>query len=160
VPDPDEFEPGDTRSVPLGPMARWLFGDVPGIDRVMLSWTVVKSAATQWCVVASNRDHLETVAEALRASPGPEEQPIRWTNCGVANGKRLGQHLASWFTHAGVLAAPEDVDAMRETLVLLRELAQGVERCHWQMARPSVNGVRTDAVIILSPPDSASGSTR
>ena len=162
VPDPGGFEPGDTRSVALGPMARWLFGDVPGIDRVMLSWTVVQSAATQWCVVASHPDHLEAVAEALRASPGPDpqEQPTRWTNCGVANGQRLAQHLGSWFTHVGALAAPEDVDAMRETLVLLRELAQGVERCRWRVARPSVNGVSTIAEIILSPPDSASGFTR
>ncbi len=160
VPDPDGFEPGGTRTVSLGPMARWLLGDVPGIDGVMLSWTVVRSAATQWCVVASHPEHLETVADALRASRDPPEQPQRWTNCGVGDGKRLAQHLGSWFRHAGVLAAPEDVAAMRETLVLLRELAQGVEQCRWRLARPSVNGVSTEAEIILSPPDSAADFAR
>ena len=164
VPDPDDLDPGAARSVPIGPMARWLFGDVPGIDRATLSWTVVESAAVaggRWCVLASHPDHLEVVAEALRASPGcdaqrhPSPQPGRWTNCGVADGKRLAQHLASWSAHAETLAAPEDVQAMREALNLLRELAQGVDRCDWRLSRPSANRVRTDAEIVLSPPDSA-----
>jgi len=168
VPDPDDLDPGVARSVPIGPMARWLFGDVPGIDRVSLNWTVVESATVaggspgaRWCVLASHPDHLDAVAEALRTSPrGDVElehspQPGRWTNCGVADGKRLAQHLASWSAHAEALAAPDDVQAMRDALNLLRELAQGVDRCDWQLSRPSADSLRTEAKILLSPPDSA-----
>ena len=164
VPDPAELAPGAARSVPIGPMARWLFGDVPGIDQVSLSWTVVDSTADaggRWCVLASHPEHLDAVARALRASDGcdarrsPSPQAGRWTNCGVADGERLAQHLASWSAHVEALAAPEDVQSMRDALDLLRELAQGVDRCEWQLSRPSVNAVRTDAEIVLSPPDSA-----
>lgn len=164
VPDPDDLDPRGARSVPIGPMARWLFGDVPGIDRVSLNWTVVESATGdggRWCVLASHPGHLDAVAEALRASPRVDvllehsAKPGRWTNCGVADGKRLAQHLAGWSAHAEALAAPQDVQAMRETLNLLRELAQGVDRCDWQLSRPSADSVRTEAEILLSPPDSA-----
>ncbi len=79
----------------------------------------------------------------------------RWTTSGIGDGKRLAQHLASWSTHAETLAAAEDVAAMRDALNLLRELAQGVDRCRWRMTRPTLESVTTEAEFELSPPDSA-----
>jgi len=157
VPDPADFEPGRPRSVPIGPMARWLFGDVPGIDQTSLTWTV-GGAATSWCIVASHPDHLDAVARALAADGSclPTAGDVgRWTNSGIGDGKRLAQHLASWSTHAETLAAPEDVAAMRDALNLLRELAQGIDRYQWWMTRPTVETVTTEAEFELSPPDSS-----
>ena len=157
VPDPADFEPGRPRSVPIGPMARWLFGDVAGIDQTSLSWTV-GGAATHWCIVATHPDHLDAVAGALetdtRCLPVAGDQG-RWTASGIGDGKRLAQHLASWSTHAEALAAPEDVAAMRDALNLLREFAQGVDWCRWRMTRPTVERVTTEAEFQLSPPVSA-----
>ncbi len=158
VPDPAAFEPGRPRSVPIGPMARWLFGDVAGIDQTSLSWTV-GGETTRWCIVASHPDHLDAVAAALdndtQGDPVAGEE-ARWTSCGVGDGKRLAQHLASWFTHAEALAAPDDVAATRDALNLLRELAHGVDRCRWRMKRPTVDRVEIEAEFYLSPPESAS----
>ena len=156
APDTESFEPGRPRSVPIGPMARWLFGDVAGIDQTSLNWTVA-GAATRWCIVASHPDHLDAVAAALDTDtclPVAGEQG-RWTTSGIGDGKRLAQHLASWSTHAETLAAAEDVAAMRDALNLLRELAQGVDRCRWRMTRPTLESVTTEAEFELSPPDSA-----
>jgi len=157
VPDPADFEPGRPRSVPIGPMARWLFGDIAGIDQASLNWTV-SGDPTSWCIVASHPDHLDAVARALETDAPC--LPVagdtgRWTTSGIGDGKRLAQHLASWSTHAETLAAPEDVAAMRDALNLLRELAQGVDRCQWRMTRPTVESVTTEAEFELSPPDSS-----
>jgi len=160
VPDPADFEPGRPRSVPIGPMARWLFGDIAGIDQVSLNWTVAGAggAATRWCIVASHPDHLDAVTAALendaRCLPIAGEQG-GWTTSGIGHGRRLAQNLASWSTHAETLAAPEDVAAMRDALDLLRELAQGVDRCRWRMTRPTAESVTTEAEFELSPPESS-----
>ncbi len=157
VPDPAGFEPGRPRSIPIGPMTRWLFGDIPGIDQTSLNWTV-SGVETSWCIVASHPDHLDAVARALatdtRCLPVAGDRG-RWTTSGVGDGKRLAQHLASWSTHAETLAVPEDVAAMRDALNLLRELAQGINRGRWRMTRPTVETVTTEAEFELSPPDSA-----
>ena len=157
VPDPASFEPGRPRNVPVGPMARWLFGDIAGIDQMRLCWTVA-GTATRWCVVASHPDHLLAVAAALETDtaclPVAGEQG-RWTSSGIGQGKRLAQHFASWSTDAETLAAPEDVAAMRDALNLLREFAQGVDRCQWRMTRPTAESVTTEAEFELSPPETA-----
>ena len=138
-------------------MARWLFGDIAGVDQMSLCWTVA-GTATRWCVVASHPDHLDAVTAALETDtsclPVAGEQG-RWTNSGLGDGKRLAQHLGSWSTHAETLAAPEDVAAMRDALNLLREFAQGIDRCQWRMTRPTAESVTTEAEFELSPPDSA-----
>lgn len=160
-PDPAAFRPGEPRSIEIGPVVRWLLGDVPGAGRVTLNWTVVggdeDACGPQgcWCVVASDPEHLNKVADALASLPQKETSLGRWTNCGVADGPRLAQHLGTWRDRPGLLAAAEDEDALREALGLLQGLANGVDHCRWRLWRPTAECVRTEAELILSPAESA-----
>ena len=56
---------------------------------------------------------------------------------------------------ATMLAAPRDLEAFGDALDLLVELARGIQRCRWELARPTVTRVRLDVELILSPPDSS-----
>ncbi|MCZ6446530.1 MAG: hypothetical protein O6758_10155 [Planctomycetota bacterium] len=155
VPDPAGFEPGKPRRVEVGPLAKWLFGEVPGVERVSLNWTVVCGPQGTWCIIASDPDHLGDVATALGAEPNGESNIARWANCGTADGRRLAAHLGGWRDQAELLVSPEDVEAFRGALRFFFELADAIERCTWQLARPSTDRLRLDAQLTLSPPDSA-----
>ena len=158
VPDSAGFEPGKPRRVEVGPLAKWLFGDVPGVERVSLNWTVVCGPQGTWCIIASDPDHLGDVATALGAEPNGESNIARWANCGTADGRRFAAHLGGWRDQAELLASPEDVEAFRGALRLLVELADAIERCTWQLARPSTDRLQLEAQLTLSPPDSAHSS--
>ncbi|MHC4414364.1 MAG: hypothetical protein ACYS0G_03675 [Planctomycetota bacterium] len=155
VPDPAAFEPGEPRRVEIGFLARWLFGDVPGVERMSLNWSVVGGGESlgRWCIIASHPEHLRAVAEALAGQPPP---PIlgRWTHGGAANGRRLAEHLRGWRDLEGLPVNPPQVETFRDTLRIVSELAEGVERCRWRLSRPAADRMRLEAEVILSPPDS------
>jgi hypothetical protein len=159
-PDPAAFRPGEPRRVNIGALAKWLLGDLPGLERVSLNWTVVAASAVGegprggWCVIASDPQHLGAVAEALAEVPPAGSKTQRWANCGTADGRRLARQLGTWRHQAGLLAAAPDAGALEDALALLAELANGVDRCRWRLCRPTPERVRLEADLELSPPES------
>jgi hypothetical protein len=160
-PDPATFRPGEPRHVNIGALAKWILGDLPGLERISLSWTVVAADAEAsgpsggWGVIASDPQHLDAVANALaEAAPGGTTAAA-WANCGTANGRRLARQLGTWRHQAGLLAPAGDVGALEDALTLMAELANGVDRCRWRMCRPSAERVHLEADLQLSPPESA-----
>ncbi len=154
VPDPAAFIPGEPRRINMGQAAKWLFGDLPGIGQLSLNWTVVGGTQGQWGIIATDPNHLKVVADALSSGPNGQPNLRRWTNCGTADGRRLAEHLRTWRDQAARLAAPEDAEAVRHTLNLFSELADGIQRCRWQLSRPDKNRMRLESQIIFSPPQS------
>ena len=155
LPDPTTFQAGLPRRIEVGPAAQWLFGDIPGIDRVSLNWTVVEGVLGAWSVIASDRQHLDVTVAALSARPVQEPIVGAWENSCTTDGPRLASIIRSWGSRADVLAEPGRVDELRSALELLSGFGQGIQRAEWQMARPSANQVRIDAELILTPPDSS-----
>ena len=155
VPDPTRFEVGQPRQVEVGPAARWLFGDIPGIDHVSLNWTVVEGDLGAWSVIASDPGQLEGAVTAL--SVRPEHDPIvgSWESSGTADGPRLASMIRSWGSRADVLAEPGRSDELRSALELFAGFGQGIQRAEWQMTRPSANQVWLEADLILTSPDSS-----
>ncbi|MHC4217771.1 MAG: hypothetical protein ACYSU7_04865 [Planctomycetota bacterium] len=175
-PDPATFVPGEPRRVEIGPLAKWILGDLPGLDRVSLNWTVTVAAQAEvggeaegkvggmvggmvggpggWCVIASDPRHLEEVARALATTPATEPDAARWASCGTAHGPRLARQLGTWRQQARLLAAGPDAEALEDTLSLMAELAHGLDRCRWRLCRPSAERVHLEAELQLSPPAS------
>ncbi len=71
---------------------------------------------------------------------------------------RLAAHLGGWRDQAELLPSPEEIEAFRGALRLFFELADAIERCTWQLARPSTDRLRLEAQLTLSPPVSAHSS--
>ena len=155
VPDPAMFEAGEPRRVEVGPAARWLLGDIPGVDRVSLNWTVIKGQLGSWSVIASDPGHLATIAEALSVAPAGEPIVGPWESSGTADGPRLASIVRSWRDRTEVLAEPGRVDDLRSALLLFSTFGQGIQRCDWQMTRPSANQVLLEAELTLTAPDSS-----
>ncbi|MHC4129637.1 MAG: hypothetical protein ACYTF2_06650 [Planctomycetota bacterium] len=166
-PDPAAFEPGEPRRVNIGPLAKWILGDLPGLERVSLNWAVVAAQADAgavggtvggpggWGVIASDPQHLEAVTKALAAAPSVDPNAAAWANCGTADGRRLARQLGTWRRQAGLLAAAPDVEALEDALDLMAELANGVDRCRWRLCRPCAECVHLEAELELSPPESS-----
>ncbi len=155
VPDLALFAPGRPRSVDLAPAARWLLGDWPVASTVSLNWTVVTAPQESWLIVATEPQLLTEMARTITQRPAAAPKLGRWANCGTLTGRRLAWQLRSLSEQAAVFAPPPDVDVFREVVLTLSELADGVERCRWQLGRPSVDSMRLDAEVILSPPVSS-----
>ena len=155
VPAPATFSAGEPRRVQIGALAKWLLGDLPGAERVSLNWAVVAGSEgeSSWCIIATHPDHLRAVSEAIARPPAAPRRGA-WASCGTADGRRLAEHLRSWRDQHTRLAAPPDAEAFRDALAMFSELAEGVDRCRWRLARPAVNRMRLEAELILSPPDS------
>ncbi|MHC4427436.1 MAG: hypothetical protein ACYS0D_02380 [Planctomycetota bacterium] len=155
LPDAESFPPGEPRHLEVGELARWAFGDIPGVERMTLDWSIVSGPAGHWCVVATSPGHLEEVSEALVSREQDDAGDVgTWTNCGTFDGIRLAAQLRNWREQAGQLVVAGDLNAFRETLQLAAFLAEGVERGRWQLTRPTVSTMRVDAEFRLSPPDS------
>jgi hypothetical protein len=106
-------------------------------------------------VIASDPQHLEAVANALAKPPPADPNVAAWANCGTADGRRLARQLGTWRHQAGLLAPAPDVEDLQDTLALMAELANGVDRCRWRLCRPSAKGVHLEAELQLSPPESS-----
>jgi hypothetical protein len=160
-PDPATFRPGEPRHVNIGALARWILGDLPGLERISLSWTVVAvdvkapGPSGGWGVIASDPQHLDAVARALAETAPVGPTAAGWANCGTADGRRLARQLGTWRHQAGLLAPAPDLQALEDALTLMAELANGVDRCRWRMCRPSAERVHLEADLQLSPPESA-----
>lgn len=155
VPDPSTFIPGQPRQIKFGSAAKWLFGDIPGLEQLTLNWSVVEGPLGAWSVVATDYQHLEEITAALTNEPVEDPDVGVWESCGFANGPRLASLTRSWGNRADVLAEPEDVEALRNAFLLISDFGQGVEKLQWQMQRPAPDRVRLDAKITFSPPDSS-----
>lgn len=155
VPDPSTFKPGQPRQIKFGSAAKWLFGDIPGLEQLTLNWSVVEGPLGAWSVVATDSKHLEEITASLTNEPVEESNIGVWESCGLADGPRLASLTRSWGSRADVLAEPEDVEALRKAFLLLSDFGQGVEKLQWQMKRPAPDRVRLDAKITFSPPDSS-----
>ncbi len=154
IPRPETFEPGRPRCADIGPAVRALVGDLPGAENVRLCWSVVEEKGTgrSWCVAASAPEHLEAVCRALAApAQGLAERPGPWAHCGTADGRRLGSLLRSL---GGGQAPDPGAAGLREALLLLSDLAGGIDRCRWRVSIPSEGEVSLEAEIELSPPES------
>ncbi len=151
---PESFASGRPRCVDIGPAMRRLVGDLPGAEDVKLCWAVVEEEGSgrPWCVAASSPGHLEDVCRALAARRASRVQPPGpWAHCGIADGRRLGALLASL---GGGVPGEGGATALREALLLLADLANGIDRCRWRMAIPSEGEVRLEAEVDLAPPES------
>ena len=155
LPDPSSFEPGKPRRVEIGTLGRWLFGDIPGVDRITLNWTIQSGPQGHWAIIATSPDHLSAMAAALASEPVGEPHVGQWASCGTFNGRKLAEHLRSWRDHGGLLVDRTDLDDLREGLQMIWMLAEGIERGRWRLSRPSDNRMRLDAELTLSPRDSA-----
>ncbi len=155
IPNPSTFKPGQPRQIKFGSAAKWLFGDIPGLEQVTLNWSVVEGPLGAWSVVATDAKHLEEITAALTQEPIEEPDIGVWESCGLADGTRLASLARSWGNQADVLAEPEDVEALRNTLILLSDFGQGVKKLQWQMKRPSPDRMMLEANITFSPPDSS-----
>ncbi len=155
LPDPWSFEPDKPRRVEIGTLARWLFGDIPGVDRVTLNWTIQSGPQGHWAIIATSPGHLNAMAAALASEPVGEPRLGQWASCGTFNGRQLAEHLRSWRDQSGLLVDPPDLGALREGLQMIWMLTEGIERGRWRLWRPSDNRMRLDAELTLSPRDSA-----
>jgi hypothetical protein len=155
-PDVHRMCPRQPREVDLSAAADWFSGGFPIMKNVSLNWTVADGPEGSWFVIASHRRSLDDVVSALSIdSPNDARMIGRFDSCGVGNGSRIERHLRSWSDAAEKFAEPAKVKEFRDTLGLMSELAGGLRRCRWQLARPSANEMRLDIQIELVPPESA-----
>ncbi|MCP3904743.1 MAG: hypothetical protein GY715_14040 [Planctomycetes bacterium] len=151
-------EPGTTRHLDLRPVMNELGDGLPLLRTASLNWAVTRGPQGSFCVIASHPEHLDETISALGAPCGPARTE-RMTSCGTMSGRRVGMHLRTYGAQAAKLAAPdpETVVAFRETMLLLADLADGVDRCRWQVRRPSREEMSLEIQITLSPPESTDG---
>ncbi|UCD75299.1 MAG: hypothetical protein JSV91_16130 [Phycisphaerales bacterium] len=155
VPRRRDMLPGEPRSIKLNPSAELFGGAMPVMQHVSLNWAVAQNDDAGYYVIASHPDQLQAALKALKQKPARKPAAGRYTSCGFANGPRLGVHLRSYSDQASLFTGEDPADAaqFRQTMLLLSELASGIHRCHWRLARPSVNEMTLDLDLILSPPE-------
>ncbi len=121
-----------------------------------LDWTVVSGPFGSYYVIATHPEHLDRAVAALQTERRSVPQTGRWTNCGTMNGRRVGIHLRSYSEQAERLAAddPQAAADFKGTLLMLSELADGIDRCRWRLSRPSSKEMTLDLDILLGSPGS------
>jgi len=162
VSPPEEVvRPDGARHIDLTPIIERFGGGIPLVRSVSLNWMVVDGpGGASYYVIASHPEQLGQTVASLSKPSGPAKVGA-WTNCGTVNGVRLGGHLRSYCDQAAQLAgvSPESNEAraieLRETLVLLSELADGVERCRWRLCRPGTTTMELEVEIELREPESS-----
>jgi len=157
IPDVNLWKPGQPRHVDLQPAIRAFADDFPLMRSVSLDWTVSNGSLGDFYVVATHPQELQEVVRALNAAPSGDEDPRCWTNCGFLNGRRIAVHLHSYCEQVVALAAedPEEVVALRDTLLTAADLARGIEFCEWRARRRSATVLELEIELTLSRPDSA-----
>jgi hypothetical protein len=158
VPDRIAEAPGAPRRVDLRPVMSELGDGLPVLRSMSLNWVVTEGPRGTYCVIATHPEQLRQTVDAL-AQPAGEPRIGGMTGCGTMNGRRVGIHLRTYGDRAAQLAAPdpESVTAFRDTMLLLADLADGIDRCRWQIRRPSREEMCVDVQIMLSPPESTEG---
>lgn len=154
MPDEDALPPGEPRRVQLNPTVELFGGAMPVMEHVSLNWTYVQRDDAAYYVIASHPDHLAAMVKALSRPCEAGQDVGRWTSCGSANGERLGMHLRGYSDQASLFNAGDPADAaqFRQTMLMLSELATGINRCRWHLSRPGANDMRLDVELVLSPP--------
>lgn len=156
MPDCAALRAADPRHVDLGAAGEWFTGGFPVMKTVSLDWQVAEGPQGTWFVVGSNPQALKDTVDALR-KPCPHDARLagRFDNCGSANGVRLAHHVESWSDEAQEFTDPPHVEQVRSTLRMMADLANGLQTCRWQMARPTANTMRLDVQITLTPAETA-----
>jgi hypothetical protein len=159
IPSIHTFAPGEARQIDLGPLMQRYGPDHPILQSVTLDWSVTSGPSGNYCVVATSSEQLRRTIEALqRPCEGPPHNG-KVTSAGFVDGRRMARQLRSFSDEAELLAEadPQAVASFRETMRLFSELAAGIERCCWELRRPSEKEVRIEARILLADPESAGG---
>jgi len=158
MPDCSTMRPDEARRADLGAGAELFTGGFPVMKTVSLNWAVARAPenGSAWFVVGSNPSALKETIEALR-QPCPRDGKLagRFDSCGLANGFRIGRHVQSWRDDAASFADPQRVDEVRNTLQSLGDLANGLQICKWQLARPTANTMRLEVQVTLAPAETA-----
>ncbi|MDY7110646.1 MAG: hypothetical protein SYC29_18595 [Planctomycetota bacterium] len=159
IPSIHTFQPGETRQIDLAPLMERYGPDQPLLQSVTLDWSVTSGPFGNYCVVATHPEQLRQTIEALQSPCDGPTRREKMTSAGFLDGRRMARQLQSFGEQAELLAEadPRAVTSFRETMQLLSELAAGIERCCWELRRPSEKEVRIEARIILAEPDSAGG---
>ena len=154
VPRRRDMLPGEPRSIKLNPSAELFGGAMPVMEHVSINWAVAENDEAGYYVIASHPDQLQATLKALKQKPTKKAPAARYTSCGFANGPRLGVHLRGYSDQAAMFTTddPAEEAEFKQTMLLLSELASGIHRCHWRLARPSVNQMTLDLDMTLSPP--------
>jgi hypothetical protein len=157
VPRLDSFRPGEARHIDLGPVMERFSERHPILQSVTLDWTVAGGPSGGYAVISTHPDQLQQTVKALENHQEGASRAGTWTSCGTLNGPRIGRHLRSYGDQAPLLAEADEksIAEFRETLLLLSELAGGIDRCRWQLYRPTEKEMRLEAQITLSRPESA-----
>ncbi|MCA9291888.1 MAG: hypothetical protein KDA25_12220, partial [Phycisphaerales bacterium] len=95
------------------------------------------------------------IATALRTATTTDSIDEIVESVGIARGRRAAAHIESWTTNAERLVAPGDVATFRESMRPIGHVCDGFERASWQVVRPARETLRIEAILHLSPPDSA-----
>lgn len=159
IPPIDSFRPGEARHIDLGPVMEPFSERHPILQSVTLDWAVAGALSGSYAVIATHPDQLQQTVKALEGQREGAGRVGKWTSCGTLNGPRIGRHLRSYSDQAPLLAEADEkaVAEFRETLLLLSELAGGIDRCRWQLYRPTEKEMRLEAQITLTRPESAGG---
>jgi hypothetical protein len=147
--------PQSTHVAPLA-TSDWLTGGFPVMNTVKVCWTVADGPKGRWFVIAGDPRNRDSVATILKGNCVTEPCFVgRFDNCGVGNGVRISKQLQSWNEQAKALSEPGCAAEFSSSLSALSDFAAGIQKCHWQLARPSANEMRLDVQITLTPPESA-----
>lgn len=165
IPEELAFVPDAPRAIDLSPAGQWVTGGLPLAKPLSLSWRIARGESASWYVISSHPKQLDDTVRALGSvrTPGPDSpaaQRLRLHHGGVANGARISHHLRSWSDRADLLAMPDDMNELRETILLMSEFAAGVDRCRWRIARPARQEMCLEIELTLSAPESTRTTTK
>jgi hypothetical protein len=157
IPSIGRFRAGEPRHIDLGPAMKHFGGGFPILRSVTLDWKTVEGPHGSFYVIATHPQHLGETVDALKSPNNGEQRRGRWASCGLVDGQRIGVHLRSYSDQAGQLAVddPQAIAELRQTLLVLSQLAGGVERLRWRLARPSEREMRLEVEVDLTPRESS-----
>jgi hypothetical protein len=150
--------PGLPRHVDLQGLGGALSGGFPVMKSASLDWTVASGPSGSFCLVSSHPHQLANAVRAIRETPATADRTGDWSSCGTMNGHALSTHLHSYVGQPRLLTpdhGPESLDEVRASMLVLSGLAAGIDRCRWQLRRPSDRTVELEVQITLSERESA-----
>jgi hypothetical protein len=154
LPDLCAAPPGQPRYVDLSPAAGCLIGGFPIMRSISLNWTLAEGPGGNWWVVASDPRHLQEVVAGLTGPRCGEPMVGSWDSCGSINAARLGAQVVSWGERAELIADPDHVNELRQSLAWIGRLAGAADRCRWKLSRPSERETALEVDVTLAPADS------
>lgn len=145
--------------VDAGGLARAMFGDLPGIERTQLCWTVAAGPHGTWALLATDVDHLKQTATALTRRDDGDGAAVasrrdRWASCGFVDGRAIAEQLRVFMQHLAQQHA-ETASSRARSIEMMSEFAGSIESATWRTRRPARNEMRTDIEVRFTPPVTA-----